>query len=767
MTKVKERNIGSKVLSGFRWSFLLNIFQKIITFIINQFIIRVAGPDVFGIAAIQLELLLSTLLFLSREGLRLSALKKGSDSDIISRKSIILISWLPSLLLAFVCIIVYKFKLSWIHNNSNENGNHNDHVTLMYCFAACLEAMGEPWYNAYSHAAQPLPRLRAETGGAIGKSIGTLIILYIGGDALDAFSVGQLCYGFLFTLILISQTYILIYTNNVNGVQLDEEIEEIQEIQEEEEDAKTHSQQYFLCYSDFNPFKGVYLLLATPKSISSDNDYHDDHQHNIAILSALRDVLMLTSQTTFTSVIKHVITEADKLVLSYTTTAAEQGVFAVAQGYGSLVARMIFLPIEENSRIVFARAANTIYSDNFSGNNSNNSDILKKNKKEIEIENEKNKKEEMQIIQLASVLSGLVRVVLLLGLLAATFAPSYTHLLVTLLFHRKRTTNKSNQSHLLKQTGEWNDDTVMNIARTLGYYCTYLALLAINGVTEGFLHASTGPTEASRINRGLIVSSLTFTMVALLLAFDVNDMMKIVIGNDYNDNNSSISNGSSLSFGLDASGVVMANIVGSFVRVCWNLLHIKDCFLLPRRAFNNHTNKNGIKSQSSDGGSSGSDSDRKVERSKDDEPKLHFVCVAFEWLSLFGISSTHTTHTESGLDDNDDSDGTVSGTSTRTGTGTGTGLLWIVWIPAALACAASATQWEQSQLTSSTTSLAPSERQQSMQVDGENIPIFFLTLIFKHIGVGVVAVICTLLVIYQTQKTELVQAYNNITLLKQ
>jgi oligosaccharide translocation protein RFT1 len=53
-------------VSGARHLIMSNAFQKLCTFSLNQVMLRYSGPEVFGLASIELELLLSTLLFLSR-----------------------------------------------------------------------------------------------------------------------------------------------------------------------------------------------------------------------------------------------------------------------------------------------------------------------------------------------------------------------------------------------------------------------------------------------------------------------------------------------------------------------------------------------------------------------------------------------------------------------------------------------------------------------------------------------------------------------------
>ena len=56
------------------------------------------------------------------------------------------------------------------------------------------------------------------------------------------------------------------------------------------------------------------------------------------------------------------------------------------------------------------------------------------------------------------------------GLVATAFGPSYAYLLLRLLYGRR-----------------WSDTEA---PAALGWYCPYIALLAVNGVTEAYLHAT-------------------------------------------------------------------------------------------------------------------------------------------------------------------------------------------------------------------------------------------------------------------------------------
>ena len=49
------------------------------------------------------------------------------------------------------------------------------------------------------------------------------------------------------------------------------------------------------------------------------------------------------------SLVKHFLTEGDKFLVSRLSPLADQGGYAVAANYGSLVARIVFQPIEETA----------------------------------------------------------------------------------------------------------------------------------------------------------------------------------------------------------------------------------------------------------------------------------------------------------------------------------------------------------------------------------------------------------------------------------
>jgi oligosaccharide translocation protein RFT1 len=66
---------ASRFLVGASSLVLLQVLTRVVTFLLNQALVRLSTPQVFGTASIQFELLLSSILFISREGVRLALLR--------------------------------------------------------------------------------------------------------------------------------------------------------------------------------------------------------------------------------------------------------------------------------------------------------------------------------------------------------------------------------------------------------------------------------------------------------------------------------------------------------------------------------------------------------------------------------------------------------------------------------------------------------------------------------------------------------------------
>ena len=129
----------------------LQLASRLITFILNQAVLRMTSPQAYGTAAIQFELLLSTILFLSREGVRNVLIRLPLSSRLSSRlaesRSVAAanLSLLPSILglpLALLTTLIYG-RLAGGHTKSQPYFNL---ATGLYAFAAMMELLSEPMH---------------------------------------------------------------------------------------------------------------------------------------------------------------------------------------------------------------------------------------------------------------------------------------------------------------------------------------------------------------------------------------------------------------------------------------------------------------------------------------------------------------------------------------------------------------------------------------------------------------------------------------------
>jgi len=140
---------------------------------------------------------------------------------------------------------------------------------------------------------------------------------------------------------------------------------------------------------------------------------------------------------------KYILTQGDGLLIAALTSLRDQGAYALASNYGGLIARMLFQPIEESSRNMFAKVcAPEATSNKVSKNGIREAKILLQN-----------------ILRLYSIIS----------LVACVLGPPLAPTLLRLVAGAR-----------------WADTEASVVLST---YCYYIPLLAINGVTEAFVAA--------------------------------------------------------------------------------------------------------------------------------------------------------------------------------------------------------------------------------------------------------------------------------------
>jgi oligosaccharide translocation protein RFT1 len=134
----------------------LQLFSRLFTFVLNQALFRMASPQAFGTAAIQFELLLSTILFLSREGIRGALMRTWSDNQesgeenltrkterTIKRANLALLPALSGIPLAAATSFLYVTFVG--HDTSSQK--HFELAISIYALSAVTELLSEPMHT--------------------------------------------------------------------------------------------------------------------------------------------------------------------------------------------------------------------------------------------------------------------------------------------------------------------------------------------------------------------------------------------------------------------------------------------------------------------------------------------------------------------------------------------------------------------------------------------------------------------------------------------
>ncbi|KAF5376097.1 hypothetical protein D9615_007755 [Tricholomella constricta] len=390
----------------------LQLFSRLFTFVLNQAMFRMAPPRAYGTAAIQFELLLSTILFLSREGVRNALLRvTKSKTDTATRN----LSVLP-VVLGFPLAVATAYAYAHFAGHEVRSQAHFSLSIGVYALAALLELMSEPMHNLAMAELRTGMRVRAEGLGITVKTVVTFLVLLYdlrrGGEgalALIAFAGGQLAYG-----AAVLATYVAAYG------------------------------------------AGHMWLRRPPLSKGGPLQFFDPE--------TLRLSLTMTSQ----SVIKHFLTEGDKLILSWFSPLQDQGGYAVAVNYGSLVARIVFQPIEEASRGFFSKVFG-----NFT----------------------KDATDHVALQQAATALVSLLSMQVAFSVILLVFGTAYIQILLQILLPRQYLATSAPQ--------------------VLSAWVWYIPVLAFNGGLEAFLSSVATPRDLNAQSRWMAVFSVIYILAAV------------------------------------------------------------------------------------------------------------------------------------------------------------------------------------------------------------------------------------------------------------
>ena len=181
------------------------------------------------------------------------------------------------------------------------------------------------------------------------------------------------------------------------------------------------------------------------------------------MLSYFSRPLLSLSISIFTqSLVKHLLTQGDTLLIATLASQTAQGVYAMANNYGGLVARLILQPIEESCRNYFSKLLSV------SGG----------------------QPPKQHIKEASMSLHMVLRLYVLLSLAIITIGPTMAPLLFGYIAGSR-----------------WGNSGAGHV---LANYCFYIPFLAINGVSEAFVASVATMSEVNRQSIWMLAFSIGF-----------------------------------------------------------------------------------------------------------------------------------------------------------------------------------------------------------------------------------------------------------------
>ncbi|KAF1919347.1 Rft protein-domain-containing protein [Ampelomyces quisqualis] len=387
-------SILSASAKGATFLILLQVASRALTFVVNQVLLRFLSPELLGVSA-QLELFSISVLYFARESLRVALQRQAHGAQAIVN--------LSYLAVFFGTPLAYFLALFWLRRGTPDFPYFVE-ALIVYCLATFIELLSEPAFSVVQQKLLYKIRASAEFSATLLRCFGTCgsaILASRAGLDIGAlpFAIGQLAYAL---------SLLVVYTYKTWRV----------------------SQA-----GDFSFF---------PKKLSRT-------PLNPAVLDYFSTPLLrLTASLTLQSTLKYILTQGDSLLITSLASLADQGAYALASNYGGLIARMLFQPIEESSRNMFAKlCAGT---DTVADSKEDKSDDQKQN-----------------LAQASRVITTILHLYAIISLFAVILGPRLAPLLLQVVAGQK-----------------WSATSAADVLST---YCYYIPFLAINGVTEAFVAA--------------------------------------------------------------------------------------------------------------------------------------------------------------------------------------------------------------------------------------------------------------------------------------
>ncbi|BGP43212.1 Oligosaccharide translocation protein rft1 [Rhodotorula kratochvilovae] len=413
----------------------LQVASRLFSFGLNQALLRSTTPQAFGLATIKLDTLVGTVLFLLREGIRGAVVRTRSSTSpagsTLQNQSLLL----PTLLTP---LAVAAFALYHAYASPSRSPPYYTTVVGLYLASAVIELLSEPLYLRTLQSWETLTtrRVRVEGAAVFTKAVATLVAVrsVSEDDALLAFGIGQLVYSATIWAGL------------------------------------------------------AWVVPAAPAPARQ-----GEGRGLRRVDGRLFDPAIMTLGWALAkqSVVKQLLTEGDKLAVGKFGSSADMGGYAVALNYGSLLARVVFQPLEESSRLYFSSLSASgarVADDDVKA--ADGEKRVKSNTGRPAYSTFDTPPSPATLASVASYLRLLLLLYTHLALIFLLLAPAYTTPLLHLLLGAR-----------------WSSTSAAPLLRT---YALSLPFLACNGLTEAFFQSVAPPRWLARGSAWMVLCAAAF-----------------------------------------------------------------------------------------------------------------------------------------------------------------------------------------------------------------------------------------------------------------
>ncbi|KAI1350731.1 Rft-1-domain-containing protein [Xylaria sp. FL0043] len=431
---------------------VLQIASRAITFLANQLLLRFLTAQLLGVSA-QLEVYYLSVLFFARESLRVAVQRqeisnndggeRRRDRDAGPGKCVASTADGQSVVniahLALGLGLVSSLGLGWAYlryvDVATASTPYLDAALRIYGAAALVELLSEPAFVVLQHRLRFGPRAAAESIATFLRCLVTFgAANWAWKQGLDLgvmpFALGQLAYGV--GLLAVYLWY---------GASL------------------AQSEGFSL------------FLRRVSQDAASPNESY-------VLGRFFKPTLQLSFSLMSQSLVKHLLTQGDTFLVSILSDPRSQGVYALANNYGSLLARLVFQPIEESSRSYFSKLLSSPSTSATAGNT-------------------QDKAAAKMPLQKARIdLQALLKLYVLLSVIVVSIGPYAAPLLVQIVAGPR-----------------WSGS---GAGAVLAKYCLYIPLLAVNGVSEAFVSSIATKSEVHGQSLWMGVFSLAFAVAGFV-----------------------------------------------------------------------------------------------------------------------------------------------------------------------------------------------------------------------------------------------------------